>query len=177
VFVGKNMTTKDEIEKLIKKASENKVDLSSDEDLSIAIMNLVSIEEHFYFTGAKTNKAEYFDLLQKARQIRGDLMKKIVKEPEGEVWCLSKHLLAASMRLIEVGTKYDKQGKKKEAYDFYSKAYELYSLFWGLNLKVIDIGNIKKIGENQLNIEDKKKGGILGKLQELVKKVIDCCIE
>lgn len=171
------MSQKDEIEKLIKKASEKKIDLSSDEDLSIAIMNLVSIEEHFYFTGAKTNKPEYFDLLQKAREIRGDLMKKIVKEPEGEVWCLSKHLLAASMRLIEVGTKYDKQGKKKEAYDFYSKAYELYSLFWGLNLKVIDVGQVRKIGENQLDVEDKKKGGILGKLQDLVKKVIDCCIE
>lgn len=171
------MNQKDEIEKLIKKASEKKVDLSSDEDLSIAIMNLVSIEEHFYFTGAKTNKPEYFDLLQKARQIRGELMKKIVKEPEGEVWCLSKHLLAASMRLIEVGTKYDKQDKKKEAYDFYAKAYELYSLFWGLNLKVIDIGNVKKIGENQLDIEDKKKTGLLGKLQDLVKKVVDCCIE
>jgi len=142
-----------------------------------AISSWFSIKEHFYFTGAKTNKAEYFDLLQKARQIRGDLMKKIVKEPEGEVWCLSKHLLAASMRLIEVGTKYDKQGKKKEAYDFYSKAYELYSLFWGLNLKVIDVGQVRKIGENQLDVEDKKKGGILGKLQELVKKVIDCCIE
>ena len=171
------MSQKEDIDKLIKKASEKKIDLSSDEDLSIAIMNLVSIEEHFYFTGAKTNKAEYFDLLQKARQIRGDLMKKIVKEPEGEVWCLSKHLLAASMRLIEVGTKYDKQGKKKEATDFYSKAYELYSLFWGLNLKVIDVGQVRKIGENQLDVEDKKKGGILGKLQELVKKVIDCCIE
>jgi hypothetical protein len=171
------MAHKDEIEKLIKKASEKKIDLSSDEDLSIAIMNLVSIEEHFYFTGAKTNKPEYFDLLQKARQIRGELMKKIVKEPEGEIWCLSKHLLATSMRLIEVGTKYDKQGKKKEAYDLYEKAYELYSLFWGLNLKAIDIGGVKKISENQLDIEDKKKGGILGKLQDLVKKVVDCCIE
>jgi len=171
------MSQKEDIEKLIKKASEKKIDLSSDEDLSIAIMNLVSIEEHFYFTGAKTNKPEYFDLLQKAREIRGELMKKIVKEPEGEVWCLSKHLLATSMRLIEVGTKYDKQGKKKEAHDFYDKAYELYSLFWGLNLKVIDIGNVKKIGENQVDIEDKKKTNLLGKLQDLVKKVVDCCIE
>lgn len=171
------MATKDEIEKLIKKASEKKIDLSSDEDLSIAIMNLVSIEEHFYFTGVKTNKSEYFDLLQKARQVRGDLMKKIVREPEGEIWCLSKHLLATSMRLIEVGTKYDKQGKKKEAYDFYEKAYELYSLFWGLNLKAIDIGGVKKISENQLDKGDKKKIGILSKLQELVKKVVDCCIE
>ena len=35
---------------------QEKMDLSSDQDLTIAIMNLVSIEEHFFFTGAKTGK-------------------------------------------------------------------------------------------------------------------------
>lgn len=42
---------------------------------------------------------------------------------------------------------------------------------------MIDVGEVKKIGENQLDVEDKKKTGILGKLHDLVKKVIDCCIE
>ncbi|PIT91765.1 hypothetical protein COU12_01345, partial [Candidatus Jorgensenbacteria bacterium CG10_big_fil_rev_8_21_14_0_10_54_38] len=43
---------------------EGKVDLSSEEDLSLAIMNLVSLEEHFFFTAEKTKKSEYLDLLQ-----------------------------------------------------------------------------------------------------------------
>ena len=30
------------------------VDLSAAEDLSLAVMNLISLEEHFFFTGAKT---------------------------------------------------------------------------------------------------------------------------
>ena len=51
------------------------------------------------------------------------------------------------------------------------------SLFWGINLKLIDIGQVKKIDENQLDVHDKKKSGFLGKLGELVKKIIDCCIE
>lgn len=34
----------------------NPKDLSSDQDLSIAIMNLISIEEHLVFSGAKTGK-------------------------------------------------------------------------------------------------------------------------
>ena len=54
------------INELIQKVDEmkkaDKMDLSSDQDLSIAIMNLVSIEEHFFFTGAKTGKPEYYDL-------------------------------------------------------------------------------------------------------------------
>jgi tetratricopeptide (TPR) repeat protein len=168
------------IEELLKKVEESKkgkLDLSSDEDLSIAIMNLVSIEEHFFFTGAKTGKSDYYELLNKAREMRKELLKKIIKEYEGEVWCISKHLLAATMRLMEVGTKYLGQGQKKEAEDLFSKAYDLYSLFWALNLKLLNVSDIKKIDDNQLNVHDKKRTGFFGKLGELVQKVIDCCIE
>jgi len=168
------------IDSLIKKVEQSKrggLDLSSDEDLSLAIMNLISIEEHFFFTGAKTGKDEYFDLLNTAREMRKELLKKIIKDYEGEVWCISKHLLAASMRLMEVGTKQLGQGKKEEAKDLFSKAYDLYSLFWGINLKLLNIGDVKKIGDDQLNKEDKGKKGILGKLGDAVKYLIDCCKE
>ncbi len=168
------------INELLQKVAEVKkgeIDLSSDEDLSVAIMNLVSIEEHFFFTGAKTGKGEYYDLLNKVREIRKELLKKIIKDYEGEVWCISKHLLAASMRLIEVGTKYLSQGKRVEAEDLFSKAYNLYSLFWGINLKLVDIGEVKKIDDNQLNKDDKEKKGFLGKLGEIVKKIVNCCKE
>ena len=169
-----------EIDRLLKKVEESKggkLDLSSDEDLSIAIMNLISIEEHFFFTGAKTGKSEYFDLLNKAREMRKELLKKIIKDYEGEVWCISKHLLAASMRLMEVGTKYLGQGKKAEAEDLFQKAYDLYSLFWGINLKLVDVGEVKKIGEDQLNKQDISKRGLFGKLGEAVKNLVDCCKE
>ena len=168
------------IEDFIKKVQASKqgeLDLSSDEDLSIAIMNLISIEEHFFFTGAKTGKAEYFDLLNKAREMRKELLKRIIKDYEGEVWCIMKHLLSASMRLMEVGTKALGQGKKEEAEDFFKKAYELYSLFWGINLKAVDIGEVKKIGSEQLSVKDESKKGVLGKLGDIVKYVINCCKE
>jgi hypothetical protein len=175
---------KDAIEKLnefIEKADQmkkqDKIDLSSDQDLTFAIMNLVSIEEHFVFTGAKTGKTGYYDLVKEVREIRKELLEKIVKDPEGEVWCISKHLLAASMRLMEVGSKQLGIGKKKEAYDFFQKAYDLYSLFWGLNLKVINIGDIASIDDKALSKRDKKKRGLMGKLGDLVKAAIDCCIE
>jgi len=174
------MDKQKEIEKLLKQVEEGKhgkLDLSSDEDLSIAIMNLLSIEEHFFFTGAKTGKPEYYDLLNKTREMRKELLKKIVKDYEGEAYCIQKHLLAASMRLIEVGTKRLSQGNKKEAEDLFHKAYDLYSLFWGINLKLVNVSEIKKIDDNQLNVHDKKKTGFMGKLEDLVKKVIDCCIE
>jgi hypothetical protein len=58
------------------------LDLASDEDLSVAIMNLISIEEHFFFSGAKTGNDKYFDLLNQARQIRKELLAKLVKDIE-----------------------------------------------------------------------------------------------
>lgn len=171
------------INEFIKKVQANKqneLDLSSDEDLSIAIMNLVSIEEHFFFTGAKTGNPKYFDLLQEARKMRGDLLKKLVKnvEPGSEQWCISKHLLAASMRLMEVGTKAQGRGNKNDAQGLFKKAYDLYSLFWGINLKLVDIGDVKKIDDNQISSkDDDKKTGIMAKLGKVVKYVIDCCRE
>lgn len=156
---------------------KDKMDLSFDQDLSIAIMNLISIEEHFFFTGARTGKTEYYDMIKDVREMRKELLKKLIKEYEGEVWCISKHLLAASMRLMEVGTKQLGMDKKEEAYDLFGKAYNLYSLFWGLNMKLLNVGDIKKIDDNALDRQDTEKKGFMGKLEQLVKKAIDCCIE
>ncbi|MDD4931205.1 MAG: hypothetical protein PHG66_03620 [Candidatus Colwellbacteria bacterium] len=183
-----------EIERLIEKAMQGKkgkLDLSSDEDLSVAVMNLISIEEHLFFTGAKTGRSDYYDLLAATREIRKDLLKKLIKEYEGEVWCISKHLLAASMRLMEVGTKQLGQGNKAEAEDLFKKAYDLYSLFWGINLKLINVEGVKEIADDSLSVSEinkkdpKKENGTevveekkgFGKLGEIVKRIVDCCIE
>lgn len=165
------------IDKVDQMKKQDKMDLSSDQDLSIAIMNLVSIEEHFFFTGMKTGKPEYFDLLQEARKMRGELLKKIVKNPEGEEWCISKHLLAASMRLMEVGTKQHKMSNATEAQELFDKSFSLYSLFWAINMKLINTEGIKKIDDAALNVHDTEKRGFMGKLGELIKKAVDCCIE
>lgn len=157
------------IEKVEKLKKNHKLDLSSGEDLSIAVMNLVSLEEHFFFTAVKTDKDEYYDLLKKVREMRKELLKKIVKDTEGEVWCISKHLLATSMRLIEVGTKYYNQGKEEESKDMFKKAYDLYSLFWGLNLGAVKVNKEKK--------EEIDEKDVMGKLNSLVEKLIDCCEE
>lgn len=165
------------IAKIDEMKKQEKMDLSSDQDLTIAIMNLVGIEEHFFFSGAKTGKTEYYDLINEVREMRKSLLKEIIKEYEGEVWCISKHLLAASYRLMEVGTKQLSAGKKEAAYGFFNKAYELYSLFWGLNMKLIGTDNIKKIDDGAINKHDETKKGLAGKLGDMVKKAIDCCIE
>lgn len=183
------MANSDDVNKLLKKVDtltkEKKLDLSSDEDLSIGIMNLIAIEEHLFFTAEKTGKSSYLDLLNEVRQMRKELLQKIIKDYEGEIWCCSKHLLAASMRLMEVGTKELGKGNKKSAEDLFDKAYKLYSLFWGINLKVINTDTSTSLSAstlnkvNFINEQGVKKGSnsIFDKLGVLVQKAIDCCRE
>ncbi|MDR1071729.1 MAG: hypothetical protein LBL21_03755 [Rickettsiales bacterium] len=200
----KKLTLEELIEKTDAAKKANPLDLSSDQDLSIALMNLVSLEEHFFFSGGKTGKTGFYDLINVVREMRKDLMLRIVKEStaeNGEVWCISKHLLAASMRLMEVGTKALCAGKKSDAEHLFGKAYELYSLFWGINMDLVDLAGVKKnesldpklrewIDEKALpeNLERKrgaqnpenpesKKSGLLSSLGAWVKKSVNCCIE
>ena len=158
------------IEKVNRMKKNGEVDLSVEEDLSIAIMNLISLEEHFFFTAEKTGKPGYFDLLQEIRAMRTGL-KKMIKNPEGEEWCISKHLLAASMRLIEVGTKQHKMGKKVEAEEMFNKSYELFSLFFSIRLKLLDIPNIKRE-----SLEDTDSGKPWTK-EQIMTELLDCCKE
>lgn len=160
-----------EFEALLRKVESLKaskgVDLSTEEDLSIAVMNLVSLEEHFFFTGVKTDKPEYFDLLQEVRGLRKELLAKLIDRHEGETWCITKHLLAATMRLIEVGTKLHSDGKESEAREMFARARKTWSLFWALRLKLIDAAGFRKVAA-----ADKP-----WTLQDIVDKLVDCCDE
>ena len=170
----------------------NPKDLSSDQDLTIAIMNLISIEEHLIFSGAKTGKSSFYDLIEEVRELRKNLMQKIIPEYEGEVWCISKHLLASSMRLMEVGTKQQSLGNKQEAYNLFNQAYDLYCLFWGLNMNMLNIDDVKWIEDKTEDIKkisaklekvdtpvvkETTKTSALSKMKAFVKKAVDCCIE
>ena len=179
------MADKIKIQNLLNKVEEvtkqKELDLSSGEDLSIAIMNLISIEEHLFFTSQKTKNKKYLDLLNEVRVMRTELLKQIIKDYEGEVWCISKHLLATSMRLMEVGTKELKKNNKEKAWELFEKSYKLYSLFWGINLGIVKTDKVGR-EDSEVNLVDEKgtkktSVSVFDKLGSLVQKAIDCCRE
>ncbi len=141
------------------------VDLSTAEDLSMAVMNLISLEEHFFFTGVKTNKDNYFDTILEIREMRKELLAKLMPKHEGETWCISKHLLSTTMRLIEVGNKLNSEGEKSGAQEMFKKAYQVYSIFWALKLELITGRELKEKAQDSSRLED------------LVSKLADCCDE
>jgi hypothetical protein len=169
-----------ELLKKVKSFSEaDKVDLSSKEDLGIAVMNLIAIEEHLFYTYEKTKKQQYLELLNEARQMRKKYLAEIVKQPEGEIWCTSKHLMASSMRLMEVGTKKLGEGDKGKAKELFDNAYGLWNMFWGLNLDLLDIKDVKKSEkeEEEIKFDESGKASIFDKLGKIVNKILDCCRE
>jgi len=155
-------------EEVIKKIAELKkgrdFDLSTEEDLAIAIMNLISLEEHFFFTGSKTNKPEYFELLNEVRSVRTKLLAKMIDKTEGETWCISKHLLATSMRLFEVGTKLQSDNKKDEAKEMFEQAFKMFNLFFAVRLKIVHACDI--VDENKPMT-----------MNDIMSKLVDCCDE
>jgi len=154
------------------------LDLSSGEDLSIGIMNLISIEEHLFFSAGKTGDTKYYELLSEVRKMRVDLMKDLIKEYGGEVWCISKHLLAASMRVMEVGTKMQTKGEEKKAYELFQKSYDLFNMFWALNLKMVEKNDLKKLElpEKEKPLFPERKN-LFAKMSDMVGKMLDCCKE
>lgn len=170
------MNQSEDINKLLSKVKDvekgEKLDLSSGEDLSVAVMNLLGIEEHLFFSYGKTKDKKYLSLLNEIREMRKKLLKQLIKDYEGEEWCISKHLLAGCMRLLEVGTKSLTSGNKKEAEDFFQMAYKLYEMFWGLNLKLIKASDLEKTVPAPDSVDS-----FFGKLGQVIKKAIDCCKE
>lgn len=158
----------EELQKKITELKENRgVDLSTEEDLSIAVMNLISLEEHFFFSGAKTGKDEYYDMLHEVREMRKVLLARMIDKTEAESWCISKHLLATTMRLTEVGTKLQGDGKKEEAKLMFSYAYKIFNLFFGLRLKIINLPDIKNSLEKEKPMT----------FDDIMSQMVNCCKE
>ena len=179
-------SVKEYVEALDAAKKVNPKDLSSDQDLTIGIMNLISIEEHLMFSGAKTGKHEFYDLINDIREMRKNAMLKIIPSYQGEVWCISKHLLAAAMRIFEVGTKALASGDNKTAYELFDQSYELYSMFWGLNMGMLtgDVNETKankktkSVATNLAPAPKKAENNTkVSKLKNWVKNAVNCCIE
>ena len=154
------------IEKIEEIKEKNGLDISAWEDLSIALMNLVGLEEHCFFSYVKTQDDKFLKILETVRELRKKLLALIVKkDDDSEKWCMSKHFLASSMRLYEVANRLLHEKKEKEAKEMYKDAAELYGLFWALN--------IDSKGKINLREGSKESKGIFAS----VKKLLECCME
>jgi len=125
----KHIQQKIEQADIAKKA--NPLDLSSDQDLTIGIMNLLAIEG---VTPPDSN------LHQMVSDMRAQLLARIVPA--------NSDLLEMSIRLLGLAMGYMDAAVHQSApdsYKTYDMAYGAYSAFWGLNMGLIGIADVEKM--------------------------------
>lgn len=101
----------------------------------------------------------------------------------------------AHFPLEKVGTKQQSLKHLEEAYKLFNQAYDLYCLFWGLNMNMIDVSDVKWIENKSTDVaavsehldsaektaersaESDVPAGTFGKMKTFVRKAVDCCIE
>ncbi len=128
--MNKNSEIKSVIEHADTAKKVNPLDLSSDQDLTIAVMNLIAIED-----------IACGDVADAVGELRDMLLRRIVSVEKN--MDLSVGLLGTAMRLIESGNRAADLGDMETAYGVYDEAYSAYSLFWGLNMGFVSADDIK----------------------------------
>ena len=107
----------------------NPLDLSSDQDLTIAIMNLIAIED---MCGGKLS-----DMVCAMRQ---NLMRRVVNKADD--MDVTVALLGGAIRRMDAGNRAMDCGDTALAYRMYDDAYGLYSLFWGVVMGMVSGADI-----------------------------------
>lgn len=132
---------KTKLVKMVEKADNSKkansLDLSADQDLTIGLMNLIAIERVMGI-------CDKSDLCRMVKSVRRSLMGRILTEGT-DLWGRSVRLLGDAMDLLQVANTRLAAGDTDVAYAMYEDAYGLYSLFWGLNMGMVDAKDIKNI--------------------------------
>lgn len=120
-------------DKIVRADNAKKVnprDLSSDQDLTIGLMNLIAIE----------NIAPDSQVSEMVVEIRKKLMTRVVQDTK--LMDESYKMLARAMQLINDGMR--ELPDAGRAYKYFDSAYVMYSMFWGLNMGFIEIEDIYK---------------------------------
>lgn len=134
-------------DKLIKKVAvadnakkANELDLSSDQDLTIALMNLISIERYI------ENDAEhdFSQLKSMVNDLRVALMNKIVKKSDKNFDMLCD-LLGRSAVMMNDGFVALENQNKVRAYELFDVAFGAYSMFWGVCMGLVDATDVENI--------------------------------
>ena len=120
-------------DKIVRADNAKKVnprDLSSDQDLTIGLMNLIAIE----------NIAPDSQVAELVVKIRKKLMGRVVQDTK--LMDESYKMLARAVSLINDGMR--ALPDTNQAYKHFDAAYVMYSMFWGLNMGFIEIEDIYK---------------------------------
>jgi len=134
------------------------VDLTIEEEIIAMVQELIQIENHSErsFQGSRNEK--WLKVKNRARQLRTKWMEKIfVDEDKTQKWCAEKHILDASKRLTEVGTKYLSAKDEETCKEALMDSAEVLGMYYFLNDKSKNNFFKKLIGGKKCSNKDQCK--------------------
>ena len=71
------------------------------------------------------------------------------------------------------------RGRGKKANELFSKSYDLWNIFWGLNLGLIEAKDLpaEEDEKEEIKLGEGKKVSVFTKLGDVIQKILDCCRE
>ena len=108
---------------------KNSKDVGYIEDLITVLINLTHAEWHSIKSYFETNDEKWIKISTECRKDRGELLDKITKENDGQLYCWNKHTLLHIGGYIELGNRDWQNGDKEEAIKNYEKAKKWLGIF------------------------------------------------
>jgi len=108
-------------------------DVGMAEDMANMLKQLICAEDHIATNISLGNPKKWMKVLDIVRKIRTKWLSTITKKGEGTLWCMNKHLLAASEGLIEVGNRFYQTKQYEEAKEAFNDAQDIMILVLQLN--------------------------------------------
>ncbi len=101
----------------------DKKDVGMMSDILFILQNQVALEHHAVLSYAETKNELWIDVTTKVRQMRSQLLNRIIKEGGGQKYCGCKHASAIAMGYKEIGNRHIELGDKEYAKEcFYNSA-------------------------------------------------------
>lgn len=107
----------------------HKKDVGYIEDAITSVLNLCHCEWHSIKSFFETGDENWIKISSECRKDRGELLDKIVKEGDGELYCFSKHILLSIGAFIELGNRDWETGNKESAIKNYELAKKWLGIF------------------------------------------------
>ena len=118
------------IEKVNQKSEKlNEKDVGYIEDLLTTLINLLHAEWHSTKSYMITKDEEWLRISQELRNDRSDLLEKVTKKDNSEIWCINKHLLISIGGYIELSNRETALGNKEKAIEYLDIASKWLGVF------------------------------------------------
>lgn len=102
-------------------------------DLIFGLQNLIASENHAIESFSSSKKEIWLELAEKIRKNRSKWMRIFIKKANDQRYCFSKHILASSMAMKELGNRYQTQGEKELAKECFEESADYEAMFILIN--------------------------------------------